>query len=146
MGDATGLVKTFGLSGVAGDKATDLQRWGKQAADERVCRMCWAACATQKQSEYAVARAGGRIDLCDTVSGERVGGWAGAGLVRGLDTVGSAQNDWRMVTCTAAGLVRTWRRPGTNAADSAAWEHQWEVCSGKPIGDAKAVTRMRLTS
>jgi WD40 repeat protein len=158
------LVKRVGLEPVgakavaaaaaaAAADSTTVQCWGRQAADQRVHRMCWADAAAERH--FAVARGSGRIDLCDAGSGEVVGGWGGGaagsagGAMSGMAAVGTGDHNWRLVSCSHEGVVRTWRHPGANGGGSGVVEvespeHEWAVCTGKPVGDAKSVSRMRV--
>lgn len=153
VGGETGLLKQVNLQPV-GKKAVvtpadtvTVRCWGQQAAEQRVDRLCWVGAATGGQ--FATARGGGKIDLCDAESGEVVGGWLGGlngGATRGLAAVGAGQHDWRLLSCSNDGVVRTWRYPSNTNADTEfeTAETRWEVCTGKPAGDAKSVSRMRV--
>ena len=162
VGDDTGLLKGVDVSEVstlAAERgstaaAAIAQRWGSQGRDERVCRLCWAAAdAAERHGELAVAHSGGRLELRRAASAAADGALASwkapPAAVRGLGVAGSAEHDWRLVSCTEEGVVRTWRRrDAADAADgeAAGWDSEWATCglSGKPLGDATSVSRMRV--
>lgn len=160
VGDDTGLLKGVEVSevstissGGSTQAASITHRWGRQGPDERVTRMCWAgADAAARHAEFASALSGGRLELRHTDSTELLMSWQGPAAVdpvRGLAVSGAAEHDWRLVSCTETGVVRTWRR--ADAADAvdgetAGWDAEWATCglSGKPLGDANSVSRMRV--
>ena len=159
VGDDTGLLKAVEVSevstiegGGSTQSASISHRWGRQGVDERVTRMCWAgADVAARHAEFATAHSGGRLELRQTASTELLMSWQGpaADSVRGLAVSGAAEHDWRLVSCTETGVVRTWRR--ADAADAvdgetAGWDAEWATCglTGKALGDANNVSRMRV--
>ena len=164
VGDDTGLMKSIEVSevstideeGGSTKSASVSSRWGQQGRDERVSRMCWAgADAAARWRQFAVAHAGGRLELRDTETTGALLSWqapvvdGAADVVRGLAVSGAAEHDWRLVSCTEAGVVRTWRRADAAEAvdgETAGCDAEWATCglSGKPLGDANMVTRMRV--
>ena len=159
VGDDTGLLKGIEVSevstideeGGSTKSASVTHRWGRQGREERVARMCWAGGNTAARAEeFAVAHVGGRLELRSTDTTHSVMSWQApavegtADVVRGLAVSGSAEHDWRLVSCTESGIVRTWRR--NDEGETGGCDAEWATCglSGKPLGDANMVTRMRV--
>jgi WD40 repeat protein len=168
VGDDTGLLKGIEVSevstideeGGSTKSASITHRWGRQGREERVARMCWAGGSAARSEEFAVAHVGGRVELRNTDTTESVMSWhapiadGAADVVRGLAVSGSAEHDWRLVSCTESGIVRTWRRGDNSQSESGGCDAEWPTCglSGKQAGDAnhqvlgdsKMVSRMRV--
>ena len=159
VGDDTGLLKRIEVSevstideeGGSTKSASVTHRWGRQGREERVARMCWAGGNTAARSEeFVVAHVGGRLELRNTDTTQSVMSWQAPAVegtaddVRGLAVSGSAEHDWRLVSCTESGIVRTWRRH--DEGETGGCDTEWATCglSGKPLGDANMVSRMRV--